>query len=200
LKALDADVVRAIERRTQDPQFNSGILTLHKNDDQRPGGREIPLTINKKPTYNYFDLDKAELWTPSEDVNEFPSLMEFVRTLPFKSTGRMCIFYDNSGVPVTAHRDHPSLEKTCHEFIWFRTRLSKPFYMMNPRTKERKYVESYSAWFDTINQFHGADAAPGLSISIRVDGKFSDAFRARIPVPSYNAASTAALWDCIGDK
>ena len=111
----------------------------------------------------------------------------------------MYIFYDTSGAPVTPHWDHARLEE-CHEFIWFRTRLSKPFFLMNPRTKERKYVELYSAWFDTINQFRGADAAPGLSISIRIDGKFTDEFRARVPSPTFNAASTSALWDAIGDK
>jgi hypothetical protein len=199
LKALDADIVQAIEKRTQDNAFWSGPLTLNKDDNQRPGGREIPLSVCSSPTYNYYDLNKDELWKPSKEANEFPTLMEFIRTLPFKSTGRMYIFYDTTGNPVTAHRDHSRLEE-CHEFIWFRTRLSKPFFLMNPRTKERKYVQSYSAWFDTINQFHGADAAPGLSISIRVDGKFTDEFRARIPSPTFNAASTSALWDAIGDK
>ncbi len=190
LKALDADIVRAIERRTQDNKFHTGALTLGKNDDRIPGGCETPLTVNKNPTYNYYELDQAELWEPSAESTEFSGLMDFISSLPFRSTGRMVILYDTNSTAVTAHRDHARLE-TCHEFIWFRTRLSKPFYLMNHRTKERKYVESYSAWFDTINQFHGADAAPGLSISIRVDGKFTDEFRSRIPVPNFNAASTA---------
>ena len=199
LKAIDADIVQVLERRTRDNKFYTGGLTLNKNDDQIPGGFEIPLTTNKNPVYDYYELDKPELWQPSAEAAEFSSLMEFIRTLPFKSTSRIIVLYDLSGAAVTAHRDHARLE-TCHEFVWFRTRLSKPFYVMNHRTKERKYVESYSAWFDTVNQFHGADAASGLSISIRVDGKFTDEFRSKIPVPSFNAASTAALWSCVGDK
>ena len=199
LKALDADIVRALERRTQDNKFHTGPFTLNNDDDKVPGGCEIPLTVNKNKTYRYYQLDQAELWSPSAESVEFPSLMEFIRSLPFKSTGRMIILYDTNSNAVTAHRDHARRE-TCHEFIWFRTRLSKPFYVMNHRTKERKYVESYSAWFDTLNQFHGADAAPGLSISIRVDGKFTDEFRSRIPIPDFNAASTPALWACIGDR
>jgi hypothetical protein len=125
--------------------------------------------------------------------------MEFIHTLPFKRTARMMIMYDVSGSPVTAHRDHPRVN-TCHEFIWFRTDLAKPFYMLDKKTGRRQDVESYSAWFDTCNQFHGVDAKPGLSVSIRVDGTFSDELRARIPVPPYNASSTAALWACIGDR
>jgi hypothetical protein len=66
--------------------------------------------------------------------------------------------------------------------------------MLNHRTGERLYVESYSAWFDTVNQFHGSDAMAGLSFSIRVDGIFTDEFRALIPTPPCNPASTPALW------
>ena len=69
--------------------------------------------------------------------------------------------------------------------------------MLNHRTGEKRYVESYSAWFDSVNQFHGSDARPGLSFSIRVDGVFTDEFRRRIPVPAANPASTPALWACL---
>ena len=94
---------------------------------------------------------------------------------------------------MTAHKDHDS-EDLCHEFIWFRTNLEKPFYMLDPETGERLYVQSHSAWFDTVNQFHGADATGALSFSIRVDGIFSDEFRAQIPFPMRDRAAAPALW------
>ena len=28
--------------------------------------------------------------------------------------------------------------------------------MLNPETHEKKMVEGYSAWFDSVNQFHGS--------------------------------------------
>jgi hypothetical protein len=124
--------------------------------------------------------------------------MDFIATLPFRETGRMLIMYDDVCRPVPAHRDHTDTEK-CHDFIWFRTNLNKPFFMLNHRTQEKLYVESYSAWFDTVNQFHGTDPAEGLSFSVRVDGRFSDEFRRRIPTPEYNLASTPALWACTPD-
>ena len=119
--------------------------------------------------------------------------MAFIATLPFRETGRLIIMYDHSGRAVTARRDHDSAE-LCHEFIWFRTNFSKPFYMLNPDSGEKLYVRSHSAWFDTVNQYHGADGSDGLSFSIRVDGRFSDEFRAQIPFPPENRASAAALW------
>lgn len=121
--------------------------------------------------------------------------MDFIATLPFKTTARMMIMYDNGGHVVTPHRDHSATD-LCHEFLWFRTNLAKPFYMLNPKTGEKRYVQSYSAWFDSVNQFHGADAYNGMSFSIRVDGTFTDEFRKRIPVPKCNRASAPALWAC----
>jgi hypothetical protein len=119
--------------------------------------------------------------------------MDFIATLPFKATGRMLIIYDDLGRAVSAHRDHDRAD-VCHEFIWFRTNFTKPFYMLDPDSGSKLYVDSHAAWFDTVNQFHGADASSGLSFSIRVDGIFSDEFRSRIPFSRDCPAATPALW------
>jgi hypothetical protein len=144
---------------------------------------------------SYFDLDKTQLWEPTEETDEFAHLMDFIETLPFKATGRILIMYDDIARPGPAHRDHLETE-VCHEFIWFRTNRRKPFYMLNEHTGKKLYVDSYSAWFDTVNQYHGTDGYDGLAFSIRVDGVFEDDFRRQIPVPASNAASAPALWAC----
>jgi hypothetical protein len=196
LKSLDGYITERIKQHIQaqrDIQFYTGPFRLKDADPDLPGSRMIYLAQSRFPD-NYFDLDKTELWERSPEANEFYWLMNFIDTLPFKATGRMLIMYDDVARPVTPHRDHATTE-TCHEFIWFRTNLNKPFYMFNHLTNEKKYVESYSAWFDTVNQFHGTDAGTGLTFSIRVDGTFTDEFRKRIPTPpAHNLASTPALW------
>jgi hypothetical protein len=154
----------------------------------------VYLSRSKVPD-DYYNLDRTELWEPSEETAEFAPLLDFIATLPFKATGRMLIMYDDSGRAVSAHKDHDSQE-LCHEFVWFRTNFAKPFYMLNPETGAKLYVASHSAWFDTVNQFHGADANGGLSISIRVDGIFNDEFRSLIPFPEINRAAAPALWAC----
>jgi hypothetical protein len=146
--------------------------------------------------YDYLDLDQTICGSALNPPAEFSLLMDFIETLPFKQKGRMLIIYDDAGLTVPAHRDHVESE-ICHEFIWFRTNLKKPFYVLNHETNEKKYVESYSAWFDSVNQFHGSDAAEGLSFSIRVDGAFTDEFRKLIPKPEFNLASMPSLWACI---
>jgi hypothetical protein len=189
---LTEKIFRHIAGGAQDLFLNEH--RLDPNAPHEPGAREVWLTRTKPGTpYNYLDLNQSDLWAPTEAAGEFSLLMEFIQTLPFACTGRMLIIYDDQGLEVPAHRDHLETE-VCHDFIWFRTNLMKPFYVFNHLTNEKLYVESYSAWFDTVNQFHGSDAARGLSFSIRVDGIFSDQFRKNIPIPSTNIASTPSLW------
>jgi hypothetical protein len=190
LKALDGYIVERIKHHmaAQGDDYFLNEYRLIASTPHRPRTKPgVP--------YNYLDLDKPELWRLTEAAAEFSELMEFIETLPFKATGRILIIYDDTDTPVPAHRDHITPE-ICNEFVWFRTNLRKPFYMLNHRTGDKRYVESYSAWFDTVNQFHGTDAGEGLTFSVRVDGVFTDEFRRLIPRPGYNAASAPALWAC----
>ncbi|HVF57541.1 MAG TPA: hypothetical protein VM934_15405 [Pyrinomonadaceae bacterium] len=196
LKSLDSYIRDGIKHHIES-RAEDFFLNLHRLDaasPEKPGSREIWLTRLKQGVpYNYLDLDKPDLWQPAAEANKFSRLMDFIETLPFKATGRMLIIYDDAMTTVPAHRDHLD-PKICHEFIWFRTNLKKPFYVLNHQTDERLYVSSHSAWFDTVNQFHGSDAGEGLNFSIRVDGIFTDEFRENIPTSSSNPASMPALW------
>ncbi len=201
LKSLDSYIMERVRRHVEarkDYRFYTGPFRLQPDAPDRPGSRMIYLAQSTQPD-SYFDLDRTELWTPTDAAEEFSELMAFIQTLPFKSTGRMLIMYDDEPREVPAHRDHTSTD-ICHDFIWFRTNLDKPFYMLNHETGEKLYVESYSAWFDSVNQFHGSDPRDGLSFSIRVDGHFTDEFKARIPRPETNAASAPALWACAAGR
>jgi hypothetical protein len=198
LKSLDGYIAERLKRHLaleQDYKFYTGPYRLDESAPDRPGSRMVYLKQSRLPD-SYFDLDKTQLWEPTEAADEFARLMDFIGTLPFKATGRILIMYDDVARAGSAHRDHIETE-LCHDFIWFRTNLRKPFYVLNHKTNEKRYVESYSAWFDTVNQFHGTDPQEGLSFSIRVDGHFTDEFRRRIPTPEVNLASTPALWACI---
>jgi len=197
LRALDGYITTRIKRRIEaaannDVAFFTGPYKLEADALALPGTKMIYLSRSERPD-RYLDLDQTELWHPTEAATEFCALMEFIGMLPFKATGRMLVMYDTEPRPVTAHRDHMETD-ICHDFIWMRTSKKKPFYMLNHITGEKQYVESYSAWFDSVNQFHGADAYEGLSFSIRVDGVFTDEFKAQIPQPTVNPASAPSLW------
>lgn len=199
LKSLDGYITERIEHhiQTEKDSFFWNQYRLDSAAPDKPGVREIWLTKTKPGVpYNYQDLNKPELWQPTEAADEFSDVMRFVSRLPFKATGRILIIYDNTGAEVPAHRDHLETD-ICHEFLWFRTNKNKPFYMLNHKTGEKLYVDSYSAWFDSVNQFHGSNAGKGLSFSFRVDGVFSDELRKQIPKPEFNHASMPALWSYI---
>jgi hypothetical protein len=196
LKALDAPITDALTRhlRAQADDLFMNSFRLRDSAPETPGQRMIHLKQSVRP-FSYYDLDRPELWRETEAAREFSPLMDFVRTLPFAATGRVLIMYDTEPREVPAHRDHLDTN-VCHEFVWLRTNLSKPFYVLDHRTGEKLYVSSYSAWFDTVNQFHGSDPADGLTFSVRVDGRFTDEFRRLIPKPAVNPASAPALWAC----
>lgn len=196
LKSLDHWLRDRLERRiARDLQFYTGPFLLDGRAPDRPGPRMVYLAHSSRGhgLETYYDLDATDVWQPSDEAEEFAELMDFIATLPFAATGRMLVIYDGSGRAVPAHRDHDDNE-LCHEFIWMRTNLDKPFYMLDPESGEKRYVSSHSAWFDTVNQFHGADATGGLSFSIRVDGRFTDEFRARIPFPEAGRSAAPSLW------
>lgn len=199
LRLLDAYLAERIKRRIESKkeEFFVNLHRLEESSPYQPGVREIWLsrTRNDAPDEHLDLVDEAELWELTKDAEDFAQLMDFIETLPFQKKGRMLIIYDDVGKVVPAHRDHLQPE-ICHEFIWFRTNLMKPFYVLNEQTNEKLYVESYSAWFDSVNQYHGSDAADGLTFSIRVDGKFTEEFKKRIPQPKFNPASTPAYWAC----
>jgi len=195
LRALDGYIRQRIRRHIaagSDLKFYTGPYTLKEEIAGRPGSRMIYLSESQLPD-SYFDLDRTDLWRPTNAATEFSLLMDFIRTLPFESTGRMLIMYDDVPREVPAHRDHTETE-VLHEFLWLRTNLNKPFYVLNYVTGEKEHVEGYSAWFDTVNQFHGSEAVDGLAFSIRVDGVFSQELKAKIPKPPFNAASTPSYW------
>jgi hypothetical protein len=201
LKSLDAYLTERLKTHAR-ADTGDYFLNEHRLDTTtpyRPGVREIWLSRTRPGVpYDYLDLDKPSLWERAPAADEFEPLMDFIATLPFRALGRMLVIYDDSGNEVPAHRDHLDTA-LCHEFIWFRTNLTKPFYVLDEKSNEKLHVGSYSAWFDTVNQFHGSDAAPGLSFSIRVDGVFDDALRERLPARLRNAASIPALWASLSD-
>ena len=197
LKAIDQEVTQFIESYLMTEQantrhFETGEITQFPWQSKVTKSYVVQLTRHATE-YDYLDINKPELWNLTKYAKQVPLLMAFIRTLPFEKTARIMIIFDKGGHGVTAHRDH-SIQDLCHEFIWFRTNFNKRFYVYH--NKQKKYIESYSAWFDTVNQLHGSDPAQTLNFSIRVDGIFNEEMQKKIPFPAINPASRSAYWAC----
>lgn len=196
LRSLDSYITQRVKSHTlqQCDPFFLNQHRLEQDSPYEPGVREIWLTRTSAGTpYDYLDLDRTELWSFTEAASEFTQLTDFIKTLPFSAFGRILLIYDDGGRTVPAHRDHERTD-VCHEFLWMRTNTRKPFFTLNPETGEKRYVEGFTAWFDTVNQYHGSDPGPGLTFSIRVDGRFTKDFKEQIPYSTDNPASTPAIW------
>ena len=196
LRSLDQYVTQRVKNHIlqQSDPFFLNQYRLERNTPYEPGVREVWMTRTRQGTpYDYLDIDRTDLWEFTEAASEFTLLTDFIKTLPFSAFGRILLIYDDGSRTVPAHRDHERTD-ICHDFIWMRTNKRKPFYTLNPETGERRFVEGYTAWFDTVNQYHGSEAAPGLTFSVRVDGRFTEEFRKQIPYNANNMASTPAIW------
>jgi hypothetical protein len=151
LRSLDSYLTHRIRMHIVEnaDDFFVNQHTLEKGAPYKPGVREIWLkrTLPGTP-YDYLDINRTELWQLTEHASEFTLLMDFIATLPFESTGRILLIYDEGGHSVPAHRDHEETD-ICHDFIWFRTNLRKPLYLLDQNTGEKLYLKGYSAWFDT---------------------------------------------------
>ncbi|HEX8852044.1 MAG TPA: hypothetical protein VF754_01080, partial [Pyrinomonadaceae bacterium] len=93
LKSLDSYITERVRRHVEaqkDYRFYTGPFRLQADAPDRPGSRMIYLAQSAQPD-SYFDLDRTELWQPTEAAEEFSELMAFIATLPFESTGRMLI-------------------------------------------------------------------------------------------------------------
>jgi len=120
-------------------------------------------------------------WT--DNAKYFPTLIEFINTMPFESIGRVLLFMTESNNSTVPHYDvlteQQRIEKPHDDFIWFTTKHeSKAVYVMDGETHERVYPDPTKkfVWFNEMD-FHGTEAVKHFSFSIRIDGKFTPAVR-----------------------
>jgi len=120
-------------------------------------------------------------WTPNAE--QFPKLVEFIKTLPFEGIGRIILFMTEANNSTVPHYDvlnqEQRAEKPHDDFIWFTTKPnSKGIYVMNGETLEKTYPDPAKkfVWWNEMD-YHGTDAVPHFSFSIRIDGKFKPQVR-----------------------
>lgn len=115
-------------------------------------------------------------WT--ENAKNFPTLVNVIKQLPFEGIGRVILFMTEANNDTVPHYDAGSQkqreEKGHDDFVWFTTSpFHKKIFVMDGETKEKIYSDPTKklVWFNEMD-FHGTDAVPFFSFSIRVDGKF----------------------------
>lgn len=112
-------------------------------------------------------------WT--NNAQFFPTLVEFIKTLPFSEIGRVILFMTEANNQTVPHFDGAVRdERPNDDFIWFTTKPgTKNIYVMDDSSKERIYADNNNKfiWFNEMD-YHGHEPVSHFSFSIRIDGKF----------------------------
>ncbi len=115
-----------------------------------------------------------------EAHRHFPKLVEFVRSLPFRTIGRCNLMGLEANDHGTVHTDLGEVEKpSVDQFLTFCPRGDKRLFLWDDDEQHKEYVDSRVYWFNDCD-YHGVEADPYFRYSIRVDGFFDEAFLEKI--------------------
>lgn len=171
------------------------VKAFESHDQVSPTTRGVYLT---RPTcraaMDHRCRGEAALWreTPLYHSGCLRPLKDFVdqclRGTVLSEVGRVWLLLDASGQAGLRHRDH-QLPDFSNEFVWLRDPLKAFSVFAEGQGSEGERCQaatSTAAWFDArfehqagppLGIANGDGAAPPLSISLRVDGRFTPEFR-----------------------
>ena len=153
----------------------------------------LKFAIGGYDLYSFYVLcDFTKGWRESTTIHykpisdHFPEVKNFLNYLIanniFSSIGRATFFVLEAGGISFEHRDpaiDPEHPEIASEFIHFRINLDRPFYVRDPETEIKTYIDSCAGYWND-QDYHGGDVVQKPSYSFRVDGTFTDAFKEKM--------------------
>jgi len=123
----------------------------------------------------------------------FPNVTKWVENLKtiniVESVGRVIFFVSNSSCQPFEHRDidystqgdENGYSNHNIEFIHIRPFLKRGFYIWNPTTKNKSYVNSHACFFND-QDWHGGEFSMEQEYGLRIDCKFTTDFKEKIGI------------------
>jgi hypothetical protein len=134
--------------------------------------------------YVLFEECREEI-VVGEIANHFPSVIKWIKSLKgsvFKYIhGATFFLLEAGGVPYE-HRDPASTEedlKYLPEFIHIKTDIDRPFYIIDPVSREKTYITTRDSWWNE-RDWHGGEPILKPTFTFRVDGDFTEEFKEKI--------------------
>jgi hypothetical protein len=179
-----------------DPIYQAGIKlmpTNFKNFQQRNVfTRFLKMAMGAYDPYIYYYLWEEGSWDDrtaprklTPEAQYFPGTVKWVENLVgtvFKEIGRVIFFHcEADGIPFE-HRDLDAkngMNQTFphrNEFIHIRPNTKKAFYLWDPESKNKTYLNTRAAWWND-QDWHGGEQIMEQSYGLRIDGKFTEEFR-----------------------
>lgn len=156
------------------------------------------LNYNQLTTYLKYSLGGYDLYSLYKilDVDfqdsgvgkigdHFPNLVSWI--LNFKTSGifkslhsATLMVLEAGGIPWEHCDPEPAMIGEIAEFVHIKTDLDRPFYMVDPYTKTRVYMDhTRVAWWDETD-WHGGEPINRPTYTLRINGKFSEDFKKKI--------------------
>jgi len=148
--------------------------------------------------YTYYFLWEEGSWDDrtaprklTEEAKYFPNVVKWVeQTITngiFEHIGRVIFFVCDADGISWEHRDlsgeqgPKGYSPHRNEFIHIRPNLERPFYLWDPETKNKHYINCRAAWWND-QDWHGGDRIMRQSYGLRIDGKFTEEFRKKLGI------------------
>jgi hypothetical protein len=160
--------------------------------------RYLKMALGAYDPYIYYFLWEEGSWDDrtaerklTEEAQHFPETVKWTEQLIkdniFEHIGRVIFFHcEADGIPFE-HRDldakngmNQSFPHN-NEFIHIRPNTKKAFYIWDPETKNKTYLNTRAAWWND-QDWHGGERIMEQSYALRIDGKFTEEFREKLGV------------------
>jgi hypothetical protein len=163
--------------------------------------RYVKMAMGAYDPYIYYYLWEEGSWNDrtaprklTPEAEYFPNTVKWVENMItqgiFEHIGRVIFFHcEADGIPFE-HRDLDAKngilkdhEYTNHrnEFIHIRPNTKKAFYIWDPETMNKTYLNTRAAWWND-QDWHGGETIMEQSYSLRIDGKFTEEFRTKLGI------------------
>ena len=194
--------MREFEALPDSDPIKQGGLPLY-NSIKDHGSRNIftrylKMAMGAYDPYIYYYLWEEGSWDDrtaarklTPEAEYFPGVVQWVEDMIedhiFEHIGRVIFFHcEADGIPFE-HRDLDARNGidvvTPHrnEFIHIRPNTKKAMYLWDPESKNKTYLNTRAAWWNDVD-WHGGEKIMEQSYSLRIDGKFTEQFRAELGI------------------
>jgi len=159
--------------------------------------RYLKMAMGAYDPYIYYFLWEEGSWDDrtaprklTEEASYFPNVVKWVEQLQgtiYEHIGRVIFFHcEADGIPFE-HRDLDAKNGIDiamphrNEFIHVRPNTKKAFYLWDPESRNKTYLNTRAAWWNDLD-WHGGERIKEQSYSLRIDGKFTNDFRKRLGI------------------
>jgi hypothetical protein len=165
--------------------------------------RYLKSAMGANDPYTYYFLWEEGSWEkrnakrrPTDEQQYFPGVVRWVENLVsediIERIGRVIFFHCDHNGHAFEHRDldgkkgnDQGYSNHCNEFIHIRYRTKRGFYIWDPETQNKHYINANAAFWND-EDWHGGEQSNEVEYGLRIDCVFTKEFRKKIGIEKLN--------------